>query len=214
MQVNPAYSTAFWQQNKLSAVEFRRKRIVKQILIVLCLASAILVVIAGCQAGNTNSPEAIANANTNTAAKPETSSASKPGAEEARALLTAHDKALNDKNMDALLATFSADPDTVVLGTGTEERWVGAENIKAAYTEMFKDYDAGTLNANCDWKTGGIDNDGTMAWVAASCTCKDSLKGKAREYKLNVSATAEKQDGKWKFVALHMSNAFTPPVTK
>jgi ketosteroid isomerase-like protein len=189
---------------------------VKQILIVFCLASAILVIIAGCQAGGTNSPEALANANANanTATKPETSSAAKPGAEEARALLTAHDKALNDKNIDALLATFSSKPDTVVLGTGTEERWVGPESIKAAYTEMFKDYDAGTLNANCDWKTGGIDSDGSMAWVAASCTCKDSLKGKAREYKLNVSATAEKQDGKWKFVVLHMSNAFTPPVTQ
>ena len=37
--------------------------------------------------------------------------------------------------------------------------------------------------------------------------------GVSREYKLNVSAAVEKQDGKWKFVMLHMSGTW-PPVTK
>ena len=139
--------------------------------------------------------------------------AATPSADEIRAVLAAHDKALNDKNVDALMTTFSTDPTTVVLGTGTEERWVGPDQIRAAYTEIVKDYDPGTLEANCDWKTGGADEAGTMAWLAASCNCKDSLKGKSRDYKLNVSGTLEKQNNKWVFVSLHMSNAFQPPVT-
>ena len=139
--------------------------------------------------------------------------AATPTVDEIRAVLAAHDKALNDKNVDALMATFSTDPTTVVLGTGTEERWVGPYQIRAAYTEIVKDYDPGTLVANCDWKTGGADEAGTMAWLAASCNCKDSLKGKSRDYKLNVSGTLEKQSNKWVFVSLHMSNAFQPPVT-
>ena len=86
------------------------------------------------------------------------------------------------------------------------------QEIRGAYTEIVKDYDAGTLETNCaTWKTGGSDNEGTMAWIAATCDCKDSLKGKARTYALNVSATVEKQDGAWKFVSLHMSNSPTPP---
>ena len=110
------------------------------------------------------------------------------------------------------MATFSTNPTTVVLGTSVEERWMGQQEIRGAYTEILKDYDPGTLVTNCaTWKTGGSDDDGTMAWLAATCDCKDSLKGKVREYKMNVSATVEKQDGKWRFVSLHMSNAPPPP---
>ncbi|HKE57462.1 MAG TPA: hypothetical protein VKB46_12190, partial [Pyrinomonadaceae bacterium] len=62
--------------------------------------------------------------------------------------------------------------------------------------------------------TGGADEGKTMAWMAATCPCKDSLGGKSREYKLNVTATVQKQNGQWRFVSLHMSNAFMPPTTK
>jgi ketosteroid isomerase-like protein len=135
-------------------------------------------------------------------------------AEQLRELLAKHDKALNDKNIDALMATFSSDPNTVAMGTGSEEKWQGPQEIRAAYTEMFKDYDPGTLETKCDWKTGGGDDAGMMAWLAAICDAKDSMAGKTREYRLNVTAAVEKQDGNWKFVSLHMSNAFQPPVTK
>lgn len=124
--------------------------------------------------------------------------------EEVRQLLQKHDKALNDKNIDSLMETFASLPNTVVLGTGPEERWVGAENIRKAYTEIFKDYDTGTSEPSCEWKTG--QHMGDMAWMAATCKFKDSLKGKQREYYLNVSAAAIKQDGKWRFTMLHMSS--------
>jgi hypothetical protein len=38
--------------------------------------------------------------------------------EEVKEMLAKHDKALNDQNLDAVMATFSKDPKTVVLGTG------------------------------------------------------------------------------------------------
>ncbi len=188
-----------------------------QRVIILCLVASLAILMA-CQAGGTNSAadtasNANATANTNAAAKTAEAS-SAPIADEIRALLQQHDKALSEKNIDNLLATFSSDPNTVVLGTGSEEKWVGANDIKAAYTEMFKDYDPGTMQCTCDWHTGGADEGKTMAWMAAICSCKDSLKGKARDYKLNVTATVEKQSGAWKFVSLHMSNAFMPPPTK
>lgn len=182
----------------------------KQRVVILSLTISSLTLLSACQSGDTSS-----GAGTNATTNPPARAAATPTAEEIRAVLKAHDKALNDKNLDALMATFSTDPTTVVLGTGTEERWMGPQEIRAAYTEMFKDYDPGTLDANCDdWKTAGADDAGTMAWLAATCTCKDSLQGKIREYKMNVSATVEKQNNKWVFVSLHMSNAFQPPATK
>jgi ketosteroid isomerase-like protein len=185
---------------------------VKQRIVILSLAIAIMTLMNACQTGGPGSGAAGANTSANSQAK----AVATPTADEIRAVLAAHDKALNEKNLDAVMATFSTDPKTVVLGTGTEERWMGPQEIRAAYTEIFKDYDPGTLVTDCsEWKAGGADEAGTMAWLAATCDCKDSLKGKSRDYKMNVSGTVEKQNNKWVFVSLHMSNAFEPPpVTK
>ena len=180
-------------------------------IIVLILAISVTAIVGGCEAASTNREAGATTANTNTAARTDVK---KPTVDEIREVLVAHDKALNDKNLDAIMATFSSDPNTVVLGTGSEERWMGPQEIRAAYAEIIKDYDAGTFDAKCDWKTGGSDNDAQMARLAAGCDCKDSLAGKPRTYKLNVTGTVAKQDNKWKFVSLHMSNAFQPPVTK
>ena len=183
----------------------------RQPVTILCLAFLMTTLMAACGAGGRSE---VATSQTPTASSPSANTDKKVTLDEIREVLAQHDKALNEKNLDAVMATFSTDPKTVVLGTGAEERWVGPQEIRAAYTEMFKDYDAGTLQTNCDWKTGGADDSGTMAWLAAICAAKDSLQGKTREYKLNVSAAMQKQDGKWRFVMLHMSNAFQPPVTK
>jgi ketosteroid isomerase-like protein len=180
-------------------------------IIVLILAISMIAIVGGCEAASTNREAAATTANTNTAARTDVK---KPTVDEIREVLAAHDKALNDKNLDAIMATFSTEPTTVMLGTGSEERWMGPQEIRAAYTEIIKDYDPGTLDAKCDWKTGGSDEHGEMAWLAAVCDCKDSLQGKVRTYKLNVTATVAKQNNQWKFVSLHMSNAFQPPVSK
>jgi ketosteroid isomerase-like protein len=195
-------------------VKWKEEGVVEQRVIIFCLALLVSALGTACQPSGTNSPATSDAANANAATRSEARSAAKPTVDEIREVLAIHDKALNDKNLDALMGTFSTDPNTVVLGTGTEERWLGPQEIRAAYTEIFKDYDPGTLQTDCQWKTGGADEGGTMAWLAATCNAKDSLQGKARDYKLNVSGTVAKQDGKWCFVVLHMSNAFQPPVTK
>jgi uncharacterized protein (TIGR02246 family) len=186
----------------------------KQRILIVWLTISLMTLVSACQAGSTTGGTEATR--TSASSSPQAKAAVTPTADEIRAVLAAHDKALNDKNLDALMATFSADASTVVLGTGSEEHWMGPQEIRAAYTEMFKDYDAGTLVTDCgQWKSGGADDAGTMAWLAATCNCKDSLKGKSRDYKMNVTGTVEKQNNKWVFVSLHMSNAIEPPpVTK
>ncbi len=119
-------------------------------------------------------------------------------------LLKKHDDALNQHNLEGVLALYSASPKTVVMGTGAGERFQGKEEIKAAYTEIFKDFDKGTMAHNCYWKTGG--GNATLVWGAATCKFSDSKGEKKREYEMNVSLAAEKQGGKWQFVMLHYSN--------
>jgi ketosteroid isomerase-like protein len=132
------------------------------------------------------------------------STASTQAVEQAKAVLAQHDKALSAKNLAGLMATFSTASNTVVLGTGPEERWVGPQEIKEAYKHIFEGYDAGTLTTTPEWRTGGVS--GSMAYVVGTWVAKDSLKGKARNYALNVSAAMQKQGGKWRIVMLHMSN--------
>jgi uncharacterized protein (TIGR02246 family) len=172
----------------------------------LCFVLLLISTMVACQGSGTNQ---------SATAQSTASTISRPNVEEIRAVLAAHDKALNDKNLDGVMNTFSSDGNTVVFGTGVEERWMGPQEIRAAYTEIFKDYDPGTLETDCaGWKTGGADESGQMAWLAATCYAQDSLQGRKRDYKMNVSATVAKQNGQWRFVVLHMSNAFEGPETK
>ena len=161
----------------------------------------------GCQSPQSNaSSEAARNTNTSAAGKYDPKVV-----EDLKELLAKHDKALGEKNIDDVLSTFSTDENTVLLGTGEGERFVGAGSIKEAYTQMFKDYDAGSLQVTCDWKTGGVDPAGVSAWLAATCPASDSLKGVKRDYFLNVSAAAVKGANGWRFAMLHMSNGTDDP---
>jgi uncharacterized protein (TIGR02246 family) len=120
------------------------------------------------------------------------------------ALLKKHDEALNQHNLEGVLALYAPSPKTVMLGTGPGEKYQGKAEIKTAYTEIFKDFDKGTMTHSCYWKDGG--GSGTMVWGAAMCKMADAKGEKKREYELNVSMVAEKQGGKWQFVLLHYSN--------
>ena len=185
------------------------KKMMRRLL--ACVAASLVVTLCACQTQPTTAsqpaPDAKPAASPDAAAA--TADADQKVVEEIRAVLESHDRALGEKNLDALIETFSTAPNTTVLGTGPGERWVGAREIRAAYTEMFKDYDPGTMSVTCDWKTGN--SDGATAWLAATCNAKDSLKGHAREYPLNVSAAMVRQDGRWRFTMLHMSNPSGPP---
>lgn len=184
--------------------------LVKRLSLVLAMLAGLFI--SACQ---TPATEVKNSANANSASGRNTTDPK--AVEEAKALLIAHDKALNDQNIEGVMASFSTDPKVVLLGTGAGERFLGTEAIKSAYTEILKDYDKGTFEPGCAWKEGGMDEGGKMAWFAATCDSKDSKNGVKREYVLNVSATAVKQEAGWKFIMLHMSNATAagpPPEAK
>ena len=119
-------------------------------------------------------------------------------------MLRKHDEALNKHDLESVVALFAPGARTVLLGTGPGERFEGRDGIRAAYTEIFKDFDKGTSTHNCYWKQGA--GTAQVAWGAAQCKFTDSRAGKPREYELNVSGVLQKQAGKWYFVLLHYSN--------
>jgi uncharacterized protein (TIGR02246 family) len=119
-------------------------------------------------------------------------------------MLRKHDEALNKHDLDGVVALFAPGNKTVVLGTGPGERFEGRDGIREAYTEIFKDFDKGSVKHNCYWKQGA--GTAQLVWGAAQCKLSDSKAGKPREYELNISGVLQKQAGKWYFALLHYSN--------
>jgi ketosteroid isomerase-like protein len=115
----------------------------------------------------------------------------------------AQDKALSEHDVDAVMATWIDAEDSVLLGTGPGERWVGMAEIREAFDNIIKDFDPYTMESVCGWHVIGAQGD--TAWGLAECDFSDSLAGTKREFPLNVSAVLVKQDDAWKFRALHFS---------
>jgi uncharacterized protein (TIGR02246 family) len=128
---------------------------------------------------------------------------------EIAATLQKHDKAMNEQDLDTVMSLYASEGNTVMLGTGPGENWVGKNEIRDAYSHFFQDYDKGTLTSDCFWKTGDVQGD--TAWLSAMCKVGDSKKGKKREYGLNVSAVLEKQGSDWLIRSMHYSNLTGPP---
>ncbi|MBK5967226.1 MULTISPECIES: YybH family protein [Thiorhodovibrio] len=127
---------------------------------------------------------------------------------EIRALFAAHEAALNGHELEALVALYAPGDQTVVMGTTTAERWVGAEQIADAYTHFFADFDAGSVERECPWMQAEASGD--VGWISANCVYQDSLKGTERQFALNVTAVVQRLDGDWKLSAMHFSNPTAP----
>jgi uncharacterized protein (TIGR02246 family) len=123
---------------------------------------------------------------------------------EVQGVLQQHDQALNEQNLDAVMATYASDPKIVLMGTGPGEFWVGKQEIADTYKHFFEDFKKGSLKHECPWKLGGYQGD--VAWLTASCQMRDIRQDKPNEYVANISAVMRKQDGAWRFQTLHFSN--------
>ncbi|HYQ92853.1 MAG TPA: nuclear transport factor 2 family protein, partial [Candidatus Competibacteraceae bacterium] len=57
--------------------------------------------------------------------------------------LQEHDEALNKQDLAALMDTYAANANILLMGTGPGEVWVGKQNIEETYKHFFKDFKAG-----------------------------------------------------------------------
>lgn len=114
------------------------------------------------------------------------------------------DRSINEHDLAGVMATYAPDNNTVLLGTGEGERWLGQEEIQAAYAEFFQSFDQGTQETRCTWTAADVK--GNLAWMASMCRISDFLKNEKREYGINLTAVLEQLNGKWYFRAVHFSS--------
>jgi len=127
--------------------------------------------------------------------------AANPEMEDVRALLKAHDEAMTNHDLTAVLANMT--PKAAIMGTGPGEIWSGPDEIKAAYEHFFQNYDKGHHKFDYQFKIGALGSD--MGWLMASGNVKAEKDGKAFEFPLNVSLTVAKIGGQWKIASMHFS---------
>lgn len=120
-----------------------------------------------------------------------------------KAVVERHNKAFGAQDLEGVMATYSAAPGTVLLGTGPGEAYLGGEGIAAAYTQFFTRFKANNINFNNDWIASGAK--GNVAWFAMTFTLTASASQETQERAFNMSGTLQKEKGQWRFVSMHFS---------
>ncbi len=120
-----------------------------------------------------------------------------------KALVEQHNKAFSAQDLKGVMDLYSSDPNTVLMGTGPGESYVGDEAIGGAYDQFFSRFAANTLTFKYDWVSVG--SRGTVAWFAVTTTIEGTVNNEKKERVFNMSGALENVKGKWRIVSLHFS---------
>ena len=130
-------------------------------------------------------------------------------AEEIRALFESYIAAFEAKDIDRVMAAFADAPNTVMMGTGPDEIWLGKENIRAAHMALMA-----SAKMEASERTlvsmGAHDN---VEWASGFILVTQKLEGRDNSYQINLSMVFERTEGKWYITAMHFSNLTGPAVS-
>jgi ketosteroid isomerase-like protein len=101
------------------------------------------------------------------------------------------------------MKTYVASPEIYLMGTGPGEVYRGKEAVEGAYSQFFTRFDKGSLKFTYEWVSSG--SRGDMAWFAAVGMVKGKVKDEVKAIGFNLSGTLLKQNGAWRFIAMHFS---------
>lgn len=122
---------------------------------------------------------------------------------EVKTVIEKHDQALNAQDLKGVMTLYSSDPNTVLMGTGPGEAYVGEEGISGAYNQFFNRFKANSITFNYDWAAVG--SKGDIAWFAVTTTMSGTADNVNVERAFNVTGLLQKQKGKWRIVSMHFS---------
>lgn len=116
-------------------------------------------------------------------------------------MLNKYAKAYADKDIDAMMSLFLDDPDTVAIGTGTDE-WVhGCGELREGFKRDFAQAD----NIQVKFEKITIQSAGNVAWLSALMTMYAVVSGKEVLLSGRLSMVLENKDNEWLFTHLHFS---------
>ena len=121
-------------------------------------------------------------------------------------LMESYQAAVEKQDLVAIMKCFADGPDTVVMGTGPGELYVGKESIEKAHRAFFSNYVKETGQDYLDEKRGKRE-------CGLACRHQPNYpnpKERKNAFDMNWSAFLEKQEDEWKIVAFHFSHLTGP----
>jgi ketosteroid isomerase-like protein len=124
-------------------------------------------------------------------------------AAEVESVIEQHNMALNAHNIKGIMSIYSSYPNTVLMGTGPGETYVGEEGLSGAYNQIFNRFKADTLSFKYHWVATGSKDD--IAWFAVTTTMSGVVNNEQKERAFNMSGLLQKEKSKWRIVSMHFS---------
>jgi uncharacterized protein (TIGR02246 family) len=121
-------------------------------------------------------------------------------------LMDSYRAAVGKQDLAGVMKSFADGPDTVVMGTGPGELYLGKESIENAYRAFFSNFQ--TEKNKVTWMKSGVS--GNAAWILGTSLITQAQKKGQNEFEMNWSAVLEKKGDEWKIVALHFSHLTSP----
>ena len=121
-------------------------------------------------------------------------------------LMESYRAAVGKQDLAGVMKSFADGPDTVVMGTGPGELYVGKESIENAYRAFFSNFQ--TEKNKITWMKSGVNGD--AAWILGTSLVTQTQEKGNNEFEMNWSAVLEKKGDEWKIVALHFSHLTGP----
>jgi ketosteroid isomerase-like protein len=120
---------------------------------------------------------------------------------EVRAVLSKMTESYEKRDMEGLMACFAPDADTVMYGTGADEKRVGPAEIRY---QAERDWDQ-TEAISMAFNGTSISAAGRVAWAAIDGAFKIRAGGQAFSMPARTTVVLEKRGDQWLIVQGHMS---------
>jgi uncharacterized protein (TIGR02246 family) len=117
---------------------------------------------------------------------------------EVRAVLERYGEALRNNDSEALIAVFTGDEDTMLIGSISGEFAVGASQVAAMFRRIFVE----PQHMSMVWERVEVFSSGELVWLAAD----GALVAWDARIPYRLSVVLEQRDGQWKFALFHGSS--------
>ncbi len=105
------------------------------------------------------------------------------------------------RDLDGLLACFTGDPDTMIYGTGADEKRIG---LKAIQAQAERDWEqADEISVAFEWMSVSASNG--VAWAAVDGAFLGSVGGHTMRLPMRSTFVLTQRDGRWLIAHAHMS---------
>ena len=105
------------------------------------------------------------------------------------------------RDLEALLAHFTSDPDVVIIGWGVDERRIGPAEIR---TQVERDWSQ-TEAASFEYTWTSVSAANGVAWVAAETLAHATSDGEEMHFPGRLTAVLEQRGEQWLIVQAHFS---------